>query len=269
VCRHKKRPRPCEQLVKTVENEIMGPKYAKGSNEMHSVKYLSLSKISKNKFVLRMQESEELASRMVMVESKRFHVDLKKNSKGLFIKIAETHRDSQKEKIILPIAGAAKFSEILAQMKQKDSSIPVSDNPADAKEPLASERLKVESKMFFFDLRENPKGRFLRISQIVSQRTSVIIPITGVLNVRDAIVEILRDQPIAGVSVDGDSISDMSAGQDLSVEKKGYQFEVKSNERGSYLRITETVGRTRSSVNLPQSGWQDFLNALKAAAAHA
>lgn len=45
---------------------------------------------------------------------------------------------------------------------------------------LFSERVQVERKQFFFDLKENASGRFLRITEEVGgRRDTVIIPATG------------------------------------------------------------------------------------------
>ena len=45
---------------------------------------------------------------------------------------------------------------------------------------LLSERIQIERKQFFFDLKENPRGRFLKITEEVGgRRDTVIIPSTG------------------------------------------------------------------------------------------
>ena len=45
---------------------------------------------------------------------------------------------------------------------------------------LLSERIQIERKQFFFDLKENPRGRFLRITEEVGgRRDAIIIPSTG------------------------------------------------------------------------------------------
>jgi len=45
---------------------------------------------------------------------------------------------------------------------------------------LLSERVQVERKQFFFDLKENVNGRFLRITEDVGGRkNTIIIPSTG------------------------------------------------------------------------------------------
>lgn len=45
---------------------------------------------------------------------------------------------------------------------------------------LLSERIQIERKQFFFDLKENASGRFLRITEDVGgRRDTIIVPSTG------------------------------------------------------------------------------------------
>jgi len=53
---------------------------------------------------------------------------------------------------------------------------------------LLSERIQIERKQFFFDLKENPRGRFLKITEEVGgRRDTIIIPSTGLDAFRDTI----------------------------------------------------------------------------------
>ena len=44
---------------------------------------------------------------------------------------------------------------------------------------LRTSDFKVENKKFFFDLKENPKGRYLRITEASGGRSSIVIPENG------------------------------------------------------------------------------------------
>ena len=45
---------------------------------------------------------------------------------------------------------------------------------------LHSDKVQVERKQFFFDLKENPRGRFLRITEDVNgRRNAIVIPTVG------------------------------------------------------------------------------------------
>lgn len=59
--------------------------------------------------------------------------------------------------------------------------------------PSSSQSVRVERKHFTFDLRENPRGKFLRITEEVNGRyDTIIVPLTGVEQFRDALNEIIR-----------------------------------------------------------------------------
>ena len=58
---------------------------------------------------------------------------------------------------------------------------------------LQNHSIKVERKHFTFDLRENPRGRFLRIIEEVNgRRDAIIIPLTGIEDFRDALNETIK-----------------------------------------------------------------------------
>lgn len=55
-------------------------------------------------------------------------------------------------------------------------------------EQLLSERIQIERKQFFFDLKQNPRGKFLKITEDVGgRRDTIIIPSTGLPAFRDTI----------------------------------------------------------------------------------
>lgn len=58
---------------------------------------------------------------------------------------------------------------------------------------LFSEKIQIERKQFFFDLKENPRGRFLRITEDVGgRRDTIIIPSTGLDLFRDTIEQAIK-----------------------------------------------------------------------------
>lgn len=65
---------------------------------------------------------------------------------------------------------------------------------------LFSDKVQIERKQFFFDLKENPRGRFLRITEDVGgRRDTIIIPATGLEQFReliDAAIEAGREQAV-------------------------------------------------------------------------
>jgi len=58
---------------------------------------------------------------------------------------------------------------------------------------ILSEQVRVERKMFTFDLRENPRGRFLRITEDVGgRRDTIIIPATGLEQIREILDRLIE-----------------------------------------------------------------------------
>ena len=58
---------------------------------------------------------------------------------------------------------------------------------------LLSDKIQIERKMFFFDLKENPRGRFLKITEEVGgRRDTIIIPSTGLDLFRDTVAQVIQ-----------------------------------------------------------------------------
>lgn len=64
---------------------------------------------------------------------------------------------------------------------------------------LFSEQVQIERKLFSFDLGENPRGRFLRVTEDVGgRRDTVIIPTSGLEQIRDIINRAISAERDAG-----------------------------------------------------------------------
>ena len=60
---------------------------------------------------------------------------------------------------------------------------------------LFSDRIQVERKLFFFDLKENPRGRFLKITEDVSGRgDTIIVPTSGLEFFRESLEKVLNEE---------------------------------------------------------------------------
>ncbi len=69
---------------------------------------------------------------------------------------------------------------------------PVMGGAAGVDTQLQNQSIRVERKHFTFDLRENPRGRFLRIIEEVNgRRDAIIIPLTGLEEFRDQLNEVI------------------------------------------------------------------------------
>jgi hypothetical protein len=62
-------------------------------------------------------------------------------------------------------------------------------------EVLASGKVQVERKLFYFDLKQNRKGRFLKITEDVrGRRDTIIIPSTGLAEFRQVLEELINHE---------------------------------------------------------------------------
>jgi len=65
--------------------------------------------------------------------------------------------------------------------------------PVVSEESLRTERLQIERKAFIFALKENPRGRFLRITEdVAGRRDSIIIPSAGLDDLKRVIDEMVK-----------------------------------------------------------------------------
>jgi PurA ssDNA and RNA-binding protein len=65
--------------------------------------------------------------------------------------------------------------------------------PPSNEETLKTEKVQIERKMFVFTLRENPRGRFLRITEDVGgRRDTIIIPAPGLEDFKKIVDEMAK-----------------------------------------------------------------------------
>jgi hypothetical protein len=65
--------------------------------------------------------------------------------------------------------------------------------PPSNEDTLKSEKIQIERKTFVFTLKENPRGRFLRITEdVAGRRDTIIIPATGLNDFKKLLDEMVR-----------------------------------------------------------------------------
>merc|ERR1711936_258006 len=97
----------------------------------------------------------DLASRTLVLESKRFYLDVKENKRGRFIKIAEISADGRKNQILMTFSTAALFSQNMIKFIEFYGDL--------SKLDLKSEVMYKDDKKYHMDLKENARGRFLKV----------------------------------------------------------------------------------------------------------
>lgn len=240
----------------------------------------------------------ELLCKTLQVEHKLFYFDLKENPRGRYLKISEKTSGSRST-IIVPLAGVVWFVDLFNYY--------ASGNEQD----LYSKELQLDTKVFYFDVGENQRGRFLKVSEasVTRNRSTIIVPAgnakeDGWSAFRDILIEIngasqllLPPQQASGpsehlralsdavgpgfissesaqvTSVNG-TINDRTMGlatgypggvvmaKVIRAEQKRFFFDLGSNSRGQFLRISEVTGADRSVIILPVSVLEQFHDAL-------
>ena len=67
-----------------------------------------------------------------------------------------------------------------------------SNSPHRTDDPLASEKIQVERKIFFLDLKENQRGRFLKITEDVGgRRDTIMLPASALQEFLEALTRIV------------------------------------------------------------------------------
>lgn len=58
---------------------------------------------------------------------------------------------------------------------------------------VQNHNIRIERKHFTFELKENPRGKFLRITEEVNSRyDAIIVPLTGIEQFRDTLNEVIK-----------------------------------------------------------------------------
>lgn len=138
-------------------------------------------------------EEQELASKTLQIRNKRFYLDVKQNDRGRFIKLTEVTPTGHKMRILMSVPAAFEFKEKMDEIIETIGTLEV-HNPETAQQDtiLKSINIVKDNRRYYLDLRENKRGRFLRISMLsMGVRVSIVIPIDGVNNLRDEIHELL------------------------------------------------------------------------------
>ncbi|XP_012875759.1 PREDICTED: transcriptional activator protein Pur-alpha [Dipodomys ordii] len=211
-------------------------------------------------------ETQELASKRVDIQNKRFYLDVKQNAKGRFLKIAEVGAGGNKSRLTLSMSVAVEFRDYLGDFIEHYAQLGPSQPPDLAQaqdEPrraLKSEFLVRENRKYYMDLKENQRGRFLRIRQTVNrgpglgstQGQTIALPAQGLIEFRDALAKLIDDYGVE------EEPAELPEGTSLTVDNKRFFFDVGSNKYGVFMRVSEVKPTYRNSITVPYKVWAKF-----------
>jgi len=210
-------------------------------------------------------DNDELASKSLRIQSKRYYVDVKQNNRGRFIKLVEGLPNGNKNRISFPMSTVpevrdklSSFADFYASLDTKEGS---TDEERDNRHALKSDDIRAGQRRIYFDLKENERGVYLRISspaQYSSQRQTLALPAQGIVDVRNVLSEF--NDEFGGE--DEKEPEDLPEFQEMRIERKRFYFDCGNNERGSFLRVSEVTNRYRSSITIPKQGLLKFREIL-------
>jgi len=243
---------------------------------------------------------DELASRSITIQNKRFYLDVKQNSRGVFIKIAEVLMDGSKSRLALSLTSAREFRNHLTQFNEfyagsqkinkynngRKGSSSSSEGEYGRNSALKSAVIYgngsakypvIGRRRYFLDLKENRRGKFLQVAEASSRagmatRNRVVIPAQGMIEFRNHLSELLSEYwPSDDASVGRCDEGDISAARgknfpqpkSLRVHQgKVLYFDSGVNPRGNFLRISQVTTRFRTSILLPKDSLTRVHNML-------
>lgn len=105
-----------------------------------------------------------------------------------------------------------------------------------------------ENRRYYLDLKENSRGRFLRVSQVISRdgpRSQIAIPAQGMIEFRDSLTDLLEEFGADDGNRDEDKSSgfkgELPEGRHIRIDNKKFYFDVGQNNLGVYMRISEVT----------------------------
>ncbi|CAF2859944.1 unnamed protein product [Rotaria sp. Silwood2] len=218
----------------------------------------------RNNYPDRMQQSqqsasageEELATKTLHIQSKRFYLDVKQNRRGRFIKIAEVSAGGRKSRILMSMSVASELRDHLDTFNEHIRTLGEQNlnNPQLTEDGrLRSALITRDDRKYYLDLKENERGRFLRISMvgINTQRTQIALPAQGVEELRDTLNSLLEEFG----NEDDKEASKLPESKYLHVGNKNFYFDIGSNNRGVFLRISEVRANYRAAITIPEKSW--------------
>ncbi|XP_038053324.1 transcriptional activator protein Pur-beta-like [Patiria miniata] len=207
------------------------------------------------------QGVQELASKSLTVQTKRYYIDVKQNRRGKFIKIAEMGASGGKNRLTLAMSAAAALRDHMTDFSEHYAQLgpPNPDNPPEDGR-LKSEVIINENKRYYLDLKENNRGRFLKVSQTVNRarRTQIALPAQGLVEFKNALTELLDEFGTENGSAEVQP--ELPDNRFIRVENKNFYFDIGNNYRGIFMRVSEVQPRNqyRTSITIPERSWARF-----------
>lgn len=246
-----------------------------------------------------------LATKILQVQNKRYYFDIKEHDYGRFLKLAETSQSRNKNRLVIPMYMVPEMEKLFEEFMKKLDDLPdfrshkggSGDNAAMNKTEPAKEHhsglIEKGRRRYYFNLKENNRGRYLRVKAIgdvpqsmpgrgrrYSNRNSrnnsgnnpraIVLPSEGILSFKEILTKLVHE---FGVDVETDkvAISDKNMENNTENDKhpKSSRFSCRTfrkilfldageNSRGTFARVTEQQRNFRESITIPSLHFKEF-----------
>lgn len=211
-------------------------------------------------------QEEDLDSVSLQFQQKRFYVDVKKNRRGRFMKIAEVGLDGRKSRILLTMTAADELKEQILDLANVYDKIIVKDSEqpqqtvdsVNSDGVVKSHTLNYPHRRYYLDLKKNNRGYFLRITMISSNtRIKLAIPAEGMRKLYSSICSMLKTWwvPAPGKTSTEASLPSSKA---FRIDNRTLYFDPITSKRGMFLRISQVWASSRSAITIPARSMNKF-----------
>nr|XP_033793457.1 transcriptional activator protein Pur-alpha-like [Geotrypetes seraphini] len=122
------------------------------------------------------------------------------------------------------------------------------------------EFLVCENRKYYLDLKENQRGRFLRVRQMLNcglglgtvQGQTIALPVQGLIEFRNALAKLIDDYSVE------EEPAELFEGTLLTMDNKRFFFDMGTNKYGVFLRVSEVKPTYRNSITVPHKVWAKF-----------
>ncbi|VDN97394.1 unnamed protein product [Rodentolepis nana] len=211
-------------------------------------------------------QEEDLDSVSLQFQQKRFYVDVKKNRRGRFMKIAEVGIDGRKSRILLTMTAADELKEQILDLANAYDEITVKESEQTQQTPdsantdgvVKSHTLNYPHRRYYLDLKKNNRGYFLRITMISSNaRIKLAIPAEGMRKLYSSICSMLKTWWVPVPEQTSTEVS-LPPSKAFRIDNRTLYFDPVANKHGVFLRISQVWASSRSAITIPAQSMNKF-----------
>jgi len=208
-------------------------------------------------------DPQELESKTILIQNKRFYLDVKENNRGRFLKIAEVTPGGHKNRVTMAMHILPEFRDLLSDFIDHYASLGPSTVEQDQeagddvanRRPLKTARIMRGQRRYFLDLKENVRGRYLRVrapgqTNDMPQQV-IVVPASGMIEFRDTLTGLIENFGVDEEENDEDEANLPQSATIGSRRSKVFYMDVGKNPRGTYVRMTEQSANYRQSITVP------------------